>query len=234
MTPRKCRTQAQTSHSHGQRSQLVSHCLLLSTSWKTFEQRHHDFPHSLVVALCVRPGLTRRNCAQKMMAPRSRPLGNNCQAHCKSCNFGMACHNSRSFSNRSLVTLSTVLDLSGFVGRPRWADLRDGVRPPPTTVAEPGEWQHGWQCYASSSLEHHFRETVLRVFLSGTPLPGDRSACPVLCCRSSPSEITRRSRRKCGLVRSAHEARIPVATFRFPHSCAGEDASPIGAHRGPP
>ena len=54
-----------------------------------------------------------------------------------------------------------VLDLSGFVGRPQWADLRDGVRPPPTTVAEPGEWQHGWQYYASSSLEHHFRETVV-------------------------------------------------------------------------
>ena len=54
-----------------------------------------------------------------------------------------------------------VLDLSGFVGRPQRADLRDGVRPHPTTVAEPGEWQHGWQYYASSSLEHHFREPVV-------------------------------------------------------------------------
>ena len=48
-------------------------------------------------------------------------------------------------------------ELQEFVGRPQWADLR----PPPSTVAEPGEWQHGWQYYASSSLEHHFRETVV-------------------------------------------------------------------------
>ena len=54
-----------------------------------------------------------------------------------------------------------VLDASGFIGRPSWTSLRAGARPPPPTVAEPGEWQHGWQYYASSSLEHHFRETVV-------------------------------------------------------------------------
>ena len=32
-----------------------------------------------------------------------------------------------------------------------------GQVPPLHTL---GEWQHGWQYHASSSLEHHFRETV--------------------------------------------------------------------------
>ena len=54
-----------------------------------------------------------------------------------------------------------VLDASGFIGRPSWTSLRAGAYPPPSTVAEPGEWQHGWQYYASSFLEHHFRETVV-------------------------------------------------------------------------
>ena len=52
------------------------------------------------------------------------------------------------------------LDHSGFVGRPGWTALRDGARPH-DFVAELGEWQHGWQYFASSSLVHHFRETVV-------------------------------------------------------------------------
>ena len=32
--------------------------------------------------------------------------------------------------------------------------------PPPLTM-DPGEWEHGWQYYASSASEHHFRETVV-------------------------------------------------------------------------
>ncbi len=46
------------------------------------------------------------------------------------------------------------------MGRPGWTALRDGARPH-GFVAEPGEWQHGWQYFASSSLEHHFRENVV-------------------------------------------------------------------------
>ena len=38
---------------------------------------------------------------------------------------------------------------------------RCGVRPPPANVVEPGEWPHGWQYYASSASEHHFRRTVM-------------------------------------------------------------------------
>ena len=46
----------------------------------------------------------------------------------------------------------------GFVGRP---ELRGGARPPAPADHERGEWQHGWQFYASSSLEFHFRGTVV-------------------------------------------------------------------------
>ena len=54
------------------------------------------------------------------------------------------------------------LDRCGFVVRPNWEALRRGLRPrPPVAAVEPGEWQHGWQYYASSSLEHHYRETVV-------------------------------------------------------------------------
>ena len=42
-----------------------------------------------------------------------------------------------------------------------WTSLWAGARPPPPTIAKPGEWQHGWQYYASSSFEHHFRETAV-------------------------------------------------------------------------
>ena len=48
--------------------------------------------------------------------------------------------------------------------RVRWAsimeELRQGARPGPNE-AEPGEWPHGWQYFASSASEHHFRETVV-------------------------------------------------------------------------
>ena len=60
-----------------------------------------------------------------------------------------------------LQNACVTLDRSGFVGRPSWAQLRSGARPPPVERAEPGEWQHGWQYYASSSLEYHYRETVV-------------------------------------------------------------------------
>ena len=44
---------------------------------------------------------------------------------------------------------SSSLNRSGFVGRPEWTALRDGAQPP-EFVAEPGEWQDGWQYFASS------------------------------------------------------------------------------------
>ena len=56
---------------------------------------------------------------------------------------------------------AVVLDRSGFVGRP------GGRRPSVPISSEPGEWQHGWQYHGSSSLDCHFRETV--VFVQSCP-----------------------------------------------------------------
>ena len=56
---------------------------------------------------------------------------------------------------------TTNLDHAGFLGRPTWAELRDGERLPRPISSEPGEWQHDWHCHASSSLEYHFRATVI-------------------------------------------------------------------------
>ena len=63
---------------------------------------------------------------------------------------------------REAAEAASILDRSGFVGRPGWQDLRAGRRPPQPTGAEPGEWQHGWHYHGSCSLEHHFRESVSR------------------------------------------------------------------------
>ena len=54
-----------------------------------------------------------------------------------------------------------VLDRHGFVGRPSWNSIRSGVRPEGHIHAEPGEWSHGWQYYASSFSEHNFRKNVV-------------------------------------------------------------------------
>ena len=59
------------------------------------------------------------------------------------------------------VASSEILEREGFVGRPSWFELKAGARPPSPLTADPWEWQHGWQCYASSASEHYFRETVL-------------------------------------------------------------------------
>ena len=52
------------------------------------------------------------------------------------------------------------LSREGFLQRPSWASLRDGVRPQKHLGAEPGEWAHGWQYFASSTREHFFEEAL--------------------------------------------------------------------------
>ena len=62
---------------------------------------------------------------------------------------------------RELHDMTVELDRQGFVGRPAWVELELGARPPPANVIEPGEWAHGWQYFASSVSEHHFRESIV-------------------------------------------------------------------------
>jgi len=46
--------------------------------------------------------------------------------------------------------------------RPSWSAVAAGERPPEPTEAEPGEWKHGWQYYASSTREtYHQKHRVL-------------------------------------------------------------------------
>ena len=51
---------------------------------------------------------------------------------------------------------SGILVREGFVGRPSWEERAAAISPPPLS-ADPGEWQHGWQYYASSASEHFGR-----------------------------------------------------------------------------
>ena len=53
-----------------------------------------------------------------------------------------------------LCSASRRLDQSGFVARPDWTQLQEGLRPPQPVSSELGE------C-ASSPLKHHFRETMI-------------------------------------------------------------------------
>ena len=60
-----------------------------------------------------------------------------------------------------LRTVTTAMDQQGFIRRQSWAESRCGCRRPPGNLTDPGEWAHGWQFYASSVSEHHFRKTVV-------------------------------------------------------------------------
>ena len=61
---------------------------------------------------------------------------------------------------RELHEVGDRLDRQGFVGRPGWADLKLGARPPSAHTVEPGEWAHGWQ-YHASLLNTTSGETVV-------------------------------------------------------------------------
>ena len=60
-----------------------------------------------------------------------------------------------------LAAASSQLDREGFWWRPGWRELRHGKRPPDSTTGEPGEWKHGWQYWASSVSDSHFRKTTM-------------------------------------------------------------------------
>ena len=53
------------------------------------------------------------------------------------------------------------LDHKGFWWRLSWTELHEASRPSRTETREPGEWPHGWQYWASSVLDTHFRENSM-------------------------------------------------------------------------
>ena len=60
-----------------------------------------------------------------------------------------------------LIQATELLDRRGYSARPAWADIRQGLRPPKPLKREAGEWPHGWQFFASFSLEHNFLTTSI-------------------------------------------------------------------------
>ena len=60
-----------------------------------------------------------------------------------------------------LARATDQLDREGFVERPSWPELRRGRRLPESASKEPGEWQHGWQYWASSASDKHFRKITM-------------------------------------------------------------------------
>ena len=72
------------------------------------------------------------------------------------------------------------LEACGF-RRPSWQALKNGLRPsredyPDAGEAEAGEWKHGWQFFACSTLNTDFREHVVLPSLSATDAAMLRSA----------------------------------------------------------
>ena len=107
------------------------------------------------------------------------------------------------------------LDRCGFVDRPDWEALRRGLQPrPPAAAVEPGEWQHGWQYYASSS-----------------PFSGD-GACPIMCRRPGSCEVAFGSLRKSGVVWMSNITRVRSETAHFPNCRVGTVAPPVDDHGG--
>ena len=108
--------------------------------------------------------------------------------------------------------------LSGFVEQPNWEALGRGLRPrPPAAAVEPGEWQHGWQYYASSSLEHHHREAVVLA----------------QSCAADQAHLRSHSGPCASLVLcGSNIARVRSETAHFPNCRVGTVAPPIDDHGG--
>ena len=105
----------------------------------------------------------------------------------------------------------------GFVDRPNWEALRRGLRPRlPAAAVEPGEWQHGWQHYASSSLEHHFWETVVLA----------------QSCAADQAHFAFGSLRKSCVVRMSNITRVRSETAHIPNCRVGTVAPPVDDHGG--
>ena len=110
-------------------------------------------------------------------------------------------------------------DREGFWWRPSWNDLRHGKRPPVNTSSEPDEWQHGWQFWASSVSDTHFRK---RSILS-------------CCTAASRAHLRSHSGRNAG-VALAHapttpELTVPPFLFRVLLLERGAPLDVLGRHR---
>ena len=72
------------------------------------------------------------------------------------------------------------LDAAGMEDRPSWERLLAGARPrqPNTEDNEPGDWQHGWQFYATQPFEHNEHNLLLGELRNrGTAGPARLRSC---------------------------------------------------------
>ena len=116
-----------------------------------------------------------------------------------------------------LVQATSQLDQEGFAERPSWSELRRGKRPPTNPSKEPGEWQHGWQHWASSASDRIFRKSTM---LSG------QSA-------SNRAHLRSHSTPNAGVVFAhAHSSRVRCPSTSVPGVALGEDAPPPADHGG--
>ena len=107
-----------------------------------------------------------------------------------------------------LRAISLGLDRQGFVGRPTWTLLKFGTQPPPADFFELGEWAHGWQYFASSVTEYHYRKT-----------PVLRQSCPSH--QAHLRSLSGRRMFRCA-ARLPDERRIRSGTGTFPNLDLGE------------
>ena len=132
-----------------------------------------------------------------------------------------------------LQTATAVLDTCGFVTRPTWSELRAGTRPTSVSASEPGEWQYGWQYYASSSLEFHFRWVVVFAQSSAADQAHLRShsgerASEVLCVNPTKPEFTMAP----SIFRTVVLERLRLLLSITEATCAcGRHLDSLGRHR---
>ena len=109
------------------------------------------------------------------------------------------------------------LDRQGFVRRPGWAGLKEGVRSPHPSFS--GAWRVATWLATS------------RVFCFRVPLSGDRDDCSVVCCRPGSFAVTLWTRQRRSVPRLSHPGGVPAAAWHLPNSVAGEVTSPTAHHR---
>ena len=119
------------------------------------------------------------------------------------------------------------------MSRPTWSEVRAGRRPTPVLASEPGDWQHGWQYHASSSLENHFREAVVLAQSSAADQAHLRShsgggASEVLCVNPTSPEFTMAP----SIFRTVvlERLRLPLDVIEATCACGGFLDS-LGRHR---
>ena len=135
---------------------------------------------------------------------------------------------------QELHDASVLLDMQGFQWRPSWVELRDGKRPPEGSARDPGEWPHGWQYWASSTLDSRFRKLSMLAGQSAARQAhlrshsGHNSGCALSHAPTTP-EFTIQPHLFQVLLRE----RLRLPLFLTESTCSGchEPLDPLGHHR---